>query len=228
MNWAPEAVALRPEEARNAPRSPEVLEAAKARGVVSIVHFTRIRGLLGIMASRAIKARRSLSQDERLKYVAEKNAPDRSRDSSWHGYVNMSVSSINTRMFKRSKQWHPDDQWVILEFAPNILADPGVVFCTTNNAYSEVVHRCTGLAGFEQMFAPEVPWGYYGCVYTRDGRRLHETTDPQAEVLYPAELGLRHLRRIVAGDEHTRERVVAVRTNFPHCPDVDLAPEAFP
>ena len=227
MNWAPEAVPQSPEEVRNAPPCPEVVEAARERGITSIVHFTRIGGLKGILASATVKARRYLSQDERLKYVAEENAPDRSRDSRWHGYVNMSVSGINVHMFKRSKRWHPDDQWVILEFAPEFLGDPGVVFSTTNNAYSEVVHRCAGLAGFEQMFAPRVPWGYYDCVHTRRHRHSHETTDPQAEVLYPVELGLEHLRRIIAGDEHTLDRVVAVRTSFSHCPYVDLTPEAF-
>ena len=227
MNWAPEAVPQSPEGTRDAPRHPEVVEAARERGITSIVHFTRIGGLKGILASAALKARRYLSQDERLKYVAETNAPDRSRDSRWHGYVNMSVSKINVHMFERSKQWHPDDQWVILEFAPEFLADPGVVFSTTNNAYGEVVHRCIGFAGFEQMFAPRVPWGYQDSVCTRSGRCPHETTDPQAEVLYPVELGLEHLRRIIAGDEHTLDRVVAVRTIFPNCPYVDLTPEAF-
>ena len=227
MTWAPEARPQTAKEVRSAPRYPEVVEAARERGITSIVHFTRIGGLKGIMASSAVKARRYLSCDKRLKYVAEENAPDRSRDSRWHGYVNMSVSAINVHMFERSNGWHPDDQWVILEFAPEFLADPGVVFSTTNNAYNEVVHRCAGLAGFEQMFAARVPWGYHDSVHTRRGRNPYQTTDPQAEVLYPVQLGLEHLRRIIAGDEDTLDSVVAVRTTFSHCPYVDLMPEAF-
>ncbi len=227
MIWAPEAKPNSVEEVRSMPRCPDVVEAAEERGITSIVHFTRIRGLVGVMDSRAVKARRFLPEEARLKYVYEENAPDRSRDSPWHGYVNMSVTDINFHMFERSKGWHPDDQWVILDFAPTFLGDPGVVFATTNNAYTDVIHRCTGLRGFEQMFAARVPWGYYGYVSTRGERRLNQTTNPQAEVLYPVQLALDHLRRIIAGDEETYERVVAVRATFAHCPYVDVIPEAF-
>lgn len=227
MNWAPEAMPQSPEEARNAPRRPEVVEAAEERGITSIVHFTRISGLKGILASEAVKARAYLPEDARLKYVYEENAPDRSRDSPWHGYVSMSVTHINVRMFESSKGWHPDDQWVILDFDPAPLGDPGVVFATTNNAYAGVIHRCTGLPGFEQMFAERVPWGQYGSVRTRDDRRRDQPTDPQAEALYPVELSLDHLRRVIAGDEDTYERVVAIRATFPNCPYVDVIPEAF-
>ncbi len=227
MTWAPEARPQTADEVRGVHPCPEVVDAAVGRGITSIVHFTRIPGLVGIMDSRAVKARRFLPEEARLKYVYEENAPDRSRDSPWHGYVNMSVTDINFHMFERSKGWHPDDQWVILEFSPTFLGDPGVVFATTNNAYTEVIHRCTGLRGFEQMFAARVPWGYYGCVSTRGARSLNQTTNPQAEVLYPVQLALDHLRRVIAGDEETYERVVAVRATFAHCPYVDVIPEAF-
>ena len=227
MTWASEAKPQTTAEVRNAPLCPEVIEAAEQRGITGVVHFTRIRGLVGIMDSRAVKARLLLPEDERLKHVYEENAPDRSRDVRWHGYVNLSVTEINLHMFERSRGWHPDDRWVILDFAPGILGDRGVVFCTTNNAYGEVIHRSAGLRGFEQMFAAKVPWGYHGSVCTRGATRRNQTTDRQAEVLYPFELSLDHLRRIIAGDEATRESVVDVKATFAHCPDVEIVPEAF-
>ena len=81
MTWAPEARPQTAEEVRNAARYPEVVEAARERGITSIVHFTRIGGLVGILASSAVKARRDLMRDTRLKYVAEE---ERARPESGH------------------------------------------------------------------------------------------------------------------------------------------------
>ena len=226
VTWATEAEPQSAEEIGSMPRRPEVVDAALDRGISSIVHFTRIRGLVGIMDSRAVKARRFLPDEDRLKYVYEENAPDRSRDTPWHGYVSMSVTDINRRMFRSSEHHHAGAQWVILDFSPEILGDPGVVFSTTNNAY-ENAHRRRGLLGFEQMFAEEVPWGHFGTISTRRGKAPNQTTDSQAEVLYPGQLDLDHLRRVIARDEATYERVVAVRATFVHCPYVDVIPEAF-
>lgn len=226
MTWAPEAKPQTAEEVSEAPRCPEVVEAAVARGITRIVHFTRIPGLVGILASSAVKARGDLMRDTRLRYVAEGNAPDRSRDVLWHDYVNLSVTTINRRMFQYSKREHPDDEWVILEFGPEILGDAGVVFCTTNNAY-EVAHRCGGLQGFEQMFAEIVPWGHYGDVHFRYHFEPTRTTDPQAEVLYPFELPLDHLHTITVRDEETHEAAVGALSHFPVDPGVAMAPEAF-
>ena len=84
----------------------------------------------------------------------------------------------------------------------------GVVFCTTNNAY-EVAHRCGGLRGFEQMFAEKVSVGSLRETSTSvTTYEPNQTTDPQAEVLYPFELSLDHLHTITAGDEETYEAVL--------------------
>ena len=228
MDWALEATPQTPEEACLSQPFPEIVEAAVERGITSIVHFTRARpGLVGILDSSAIKSRRDLPQDARLKYAYEENAMDRSRDIPWHGYVNLSVTTINVSMFNSSRGWHPDAEWVIFEFKPEILGDPGVVFSTTNNAYTVAQHG-RGLRGFEQMFAPRVPWGELGSVRTRRGRRPNQTTDPQAEVLYPLALSLVHLHTITVGDEGTYDTVVGALATFPrHTPDIVLKPEAF-
>ena len=225
MTWAPEATPQTAREVCSAPRCPEVVEAAIARGITSIVHFTRIRGLVGILAGSAVKARKYLPEDDRLKYVYEPNAADRSRDARWLGYVNLSVSSINVHMFQFSERSHPGDQWVILEFGPEILGDSGVVFCTTNNIYP-AVRRGAGREGFNQMFAPTVE-GRYRVRHDRSHRESHQTTDPQAEVLYPIELSLEQLRKITVREEETLDSVDALKATFPRCPDVECTPEAF-
>ena len=225
MEWAPEAEPQSRKEASRAPRCPEVVRAARNRGITSIVHFTTIPGLVGILASSAIMARNQLPEDARLKYVYVANAADRRRDQIWHDYVNLSVTAINLHMFRFSERSHPGNQWVILEFGPEILGDPGVVFCTTNNIYS-AAHRCRCLRGFEQLFASSVPrWN--GNRVARNDRLPYQTTDPRAEVLYPFELSLDHLHTVAVGDGETRDAVVAARSHFPHQPKIELDPEAF-
>lgn len=228
LNWEPEATPQTADQLRSAPRCPEVVEAAMKRGVTSIAHFTRANpGLVGILDSSAIMARRDLPEDVRLRHVYEENAVDRSRDQPWHGYVNLSVTTINKRFFRFSQREHPHEEWVILEFGPEILGDPGVVFCTTNNAYP-VVRRCAELRGFKQMFAPEIPWGYQGSTSIRGEQQSNQTTDPQAEVLYPSVLSLDHLHTITVGDEAAYDTVVGALASFPlHTPEIALKPEAF-
>ncbi len=225
--WAPEAEPQSRKEVQRAPHCPEVVAAARERGITAVVHFTRLRGgLAGILDRSAIKARHYLSRDSRLRHVYRENAPDRSRDLSWHRYVNLSLSAINVRMLRYSKRWHPGEDWVILKFKPRILAHPGVVFVTTNNAYS-VTHRATGLAGFEQMFSHAVPWGRRGSVRVRGHHGPHETTDPQAEVLYPFKLSLKYLDAVTVADEDAYYAVEAARSIFAGVPKIDLNPEAF-
>ena len=137
------------------------------------------------------------------------------------------MTDINRELFRRSRGWDPEAEWVIIRFDPTILGDPGVVFCTTNNAYP-TVQRGEGLSGFNQMFAAEVPWGYLGSVSTRGNRAPNQTTNPQAELLYPRELSLEYLQGIVVEDEGVLETVDGILTHFPaHQPPVVLDPEAF-
>ena len=216
MEWAPEAEPQTIEEVHRSPSHPEVVDAAKSRGITSIVHFTRIPGgITGILSSSAIKARRDLPGEQYIRHVYEANAADRDRDYLWHGYINLSVSRINLRMFEFSQRRHPSEKWAILEFNPEILGYPGVVFSTTNNAYL-VTHRCTGLQGFEQMFAKNIPWGHYGDTHTRRYHKPNQTTDPQAEVLFPYELTLEHLHTVTVADEDTEDSVIAALSIFPN------------
>lgn len=234
MSWLPEAVPQTEAELRNAPFCPEVVDAAVERGIDSIVHFTHVHpGLVGILDSSAVKARLDLPDNKRLRHVYEENAVNRIRDQLWHGYVNLSITDLNKWMFRSSKKWHSAAEWVILDFEPTILGHPGVVFCTTNNAYPSV-HRHAGLQGFNQMFAPEVP-GYKSRTSTRSEREPNQTTDHQAEVLYPSSLSLDHLQSIIVRDEDTRETVWAVLRSFPVLPSfpsqdpdsITVKPKAF-
>lgn len=227
MGWAVGAIPKGAADLACTPSCPEVVPAASERGITGIVHFTRTTGLKGILHSSALKARSYLPEDYQVRYVYEPNALDRSRDWCWQGYVNLSVTDINHKLFGFSRRWHPSDEWVIIRFDPEILSHPGVVFCTTNNAYP-TVQRGEGLSGFNQMFAAEVPWGKRGSVSTRRNRAPNQTTNPQAEILYPRELSLEHLQAVAVEDESVLETVDGILTHFPaHQPSVVLDPEAF-
>lgn len=225
MDGVSEAEPQSRDEARSAPQCPEVVTAAQERGITSIVHFTTVGGLKGILASGALKSRRDLPGDELVKYVYEPNAVDRHLDQLWHDYVNLSVTVINVRMFNFSAREHQDAEWVILESGPEILGDGGVVFCTTNNIYP-AARRGRGLPGFERMFAPKVA-GWYGHPVVRGERPSNQTTDPQAEVLYPFELPLTHLHTVTVSDDDGYEAVEAALSHFPYAPMIERDPEAF-
>ena len=225
VEWAPEAKPQLREQVRRTPRCPEVVAAAKKRGITSIVHFTTVKGLVGILASGEVKCRRDLPDDELVRYVYEPNAADRGLDERWHDYVNLSVTNINLRMFNFSIRQRGVDEWVILEFGSKILRHRGVVFCTTNNIYP-AAHRSQGLRGFEQLFAPTVP-GWYGHPVDRSDRPPWQTTDPQAEVLYPFSLSLRRLHTITANNESAYEDALDASSIYPQEPKIKMDPEAF-
>ncbi|WP_419553563.1 DarT ssDNA thymidine ADP-ribosyltransferase family protein [Candidatus Poriferisodalis sp.] len=225
--WAPEDRPQTASEVQQAACFPAVVDEALDRDIADIVHFTRYSGLVGILTTMDVKGRSYLSAEELVEFVYQPNAADRSRDASWHDYINLSVTGINTRLFRKaSEEWHPNEDWVILSFEPKVLGDPGVVFTTTNNAYPNV-HRATGLRGFRQMFAASVPWGYYGDVHHRHGHASAVPTDPQAEVLYPHSLALDGLQTVIVPDDDVGDRVHAALSLGPLSPSIRCDPGAF-
>lgn len=193
----------------------------RKRGIKEVLHFTQNQGITGILASNAVKSRKHVSQDKYLEYILKFNCPDRSRDINWHGYVNLSITSVNQYFFRISKdKWHVGsvDWWCILSFPPEILTHPGVFFCTTNNAYSGVVVRGTGAAALERLFVDEVVEYESGTVARRKtSTPSNQPTCNQAEVLYPGELSLDYLKSIyvnTSDDASAIESLFAVYPKF--------------
>ena len=207
------------------PDCPEILHEAENRGITQVVHFTTLRGAVGVLAANALKSRARLSNDEYLERVYRPNANIR-KDPDWLDYVNLSIERINEWMFQRSTRWHPLEvgSWVVLSFHPRILSHPGVVFTTTNNIYG-YCERAEGLGGFHRMFAETVR-GYFGQVRNREGKLESWPTDRQAEVLYPGEVSCDHLQRIDVQREEALETIDgamgALDTSVPvlHAPEV--------
>ena len=203
-----------------------------ARGITEILHFTTNKGLIGILATRAVRCRDLLESDQYLEHIYTRNCADRFKDADWTGYVNLSISRVNGPMFDSSERWHATEElwWAVLAFDASILADPDVVFTTTNNTYQAVVKRGGGVDGLAALFAKEVPWGYYGSVRRRpSGMPDAWTTDAQAEVLYPAKIQIDRLMAIYVREAEHSDAVNGLLGAFPGAPRVPVThkPEVF-
>ncbi len=204
----------------------EIRRAADRRGITQVVHFTTLRGAVGILASGCVKSRSRLDEDKHLEFVFNPNVRLR-KDPEWLDYVNLSVERINDWMFATSTSWHATEgnPWVVFSFNPRILAHPGVVFTTTNNIYPRCT-RAPGLGGFNNMFA-ETVFGKYSKQHDREGKSASWTTDRQAEVLYPGELSCDHLQRIDVQIEESLDDIHGIISSFSLDVQVQHAPEVF-
>lgn len=205
-----------------------IAEIIERRGIKEVVHFSTTSGVVGVLASGYLKSRERVSDSERLEYVYKENSQVR-RDLDWLDYVNLSITNINSEFFKISSgKWHKDTSWRILSFLPEVLLHDGVIFANTNNVYP-CVRRLKGPQGLEAMFSNDVEWGYYGCIKTRGKRHApSDTTDVQAEVLYPKQLSIDYLQRIYVSSEEDQDQVCGVLTALDKCSiDVVVAPNKF-
>lgn len=200
------------------------------REIAEVLHFTTNHGLVGIFARGALCSRDDLNEDQHLDSIKLLNCDTR-KDPNWTSYVNLSISVVNSQMLGTSQNWHDQDDiwWAVLSFSPEIMDHDGVWFTTTNNVYADTVRRGQGAEGLADMFTEPIPWGYYGSKSWRSGKAAYLATDSQAEVLYPGEISLDHLKAIyVPGEDHLDEIEGWVAT-FPDVPQVPVEhrPDVF-
>ena len=214
------------EEIADLPDCPSILDNAEQRGITQVVHFTTVRGAVGVIAAKALKSRARVGEDEYLERVYQPNALFR-KDHAWLDYVNLSIERINEWMFQTSTRWHASENnpWVVLSFQPRMLSHPGVVFTTTNNIYPSC-ERAEGLSGFRRMFAGTVR-GYYGQERNREGKLDSWPTDRQAEVLYPGEVSWANLQRIDVQLEQSLETIHGAMGALGASVPIRHAPEVF-
>lgn len=205
---------------------------ASDRSIREILHFTTNKGLLGIFATGAVLSRKRLDRHQFVEYIYTPNCENRLKDEGWIDYVNLSISRVNGHMLGVSENWHSHQNvwWAVLAFDVEILAHPGVYFTTTNNTYTFCVKRGERVDALRRLFAESVEWGWYGSRKTRyPGMPDEWTTDPQAEVLYPAQLSLEFLRSIYVREEERIDDVNGLFGVFPSLQrvPVTLRPEVF-
>lgn len=185
-------------------------EVVKTRGISEVLHFSTNHGLVGIASMGKMISRDQLAEDSKilLKALNPENAKFRS-DPDWLGYINLSLSRINSSFFDYSKTWKraPDDYWLILSFRPEILSHEGVVFSTTNNIYHGSCKRASGSSGLESCFASSVVSRKYQRITRPIDFPTHWTTCQEAEVLYPKSLSLDFLQCIYVESDETYDQV---------------------
>jgi hypothetical protein len=197
-------------------------EVIQKREISELLHFTTLKGLLGVLGSKKILSREFLKQEDLLEHIANFNTP-KVMDKGWEGYVNISISEINRRLFDISiNKWDMGkNKWVILGITPEIMKHEGVIFATTNNGYTGV-SRDQGADGLEALFAPKVRIYNTGQSEHRGERHSsHNPTCPQAEVLYPKELQTCHLTHIYVMEDEDREDINGY-FEFTSHPKIDL------
>ena len=199
------------------------------REIEEVLHFTTHRGVVGTLASHALKSRYRLPEDKYLQHILHVNAsvrPEASaffdKSDNWLDYVNLSISEINRRYFEVSERWHEaeDIWWAILAFDPAIMTHDGVVFATTNNSYDLCVRagKSKGLSAlFETPIGRKLPsWKAY-----RGARGPNLPTCEQAEVLYPGEVSTEHLVRVYVREEEYQDQVAGWLEEF-EIPNVEV------
>src|SRR4051794_16823880 len=108
-------------------------QAAAARGIPEIVHYTTQRGIFGSIARGAILSRARLDRDDWLEHIFS-GIWDNNAKAELDN-VHMSVGRINYYLLGRSRLKQPDMWWCVLSFDIEILDDPGVQFTTVNNIW---------------------------------------------------------------------------------------------
>ena len=206
-----------------------VQDVINQRHIEEVMHFTTNKGILGILASKALKARSHLQEDQRLEYIFQPNAKERTRDVAWLSYVNLSISRINNSFFSASGNWHKEKNlwWCVLSFVPEILAHDGVIFTTTNNIYTNVQRAPKG-NGLEQMFNESISQ-WKGKTITRSaGLPTNCTTCIQAEVLYPDQVSTQYLKKIYVRNEQSEDELAGQLSFVNHPPVIiEISPAIF-
>ena len=199
----------------------------KTRKIEEVLHFTTNNALVGILRQGLCKSRKLLKEDESLTYILKLNT-EKEFDREWKGYVNLSISRINTALFEYSTRVNHTFKWRILSFSPEILTHPGVHFTTTNNAYWQQLKRGEGPVSLEELFAQCV-MGKYGVEINRLPNMADSwTTDVQAEVLYPQSVSMQYLTRIYVRTPEEADSVSGKFATFelPTIP-TEVAPDKF-
>lgn len=205
-----------------------IIRFLKERNITEVRHFTTNKGLAGTLATETLLSRRQLPEELYLEHVFTPNCNIR-KDVSYTDYISLSITQINAQFFNVcSGSWHAGSGvwWVVLGFDAHILADPGVIFATTNNMYSGV-RREGGLTGISDLYSDEVRQ-YLNRKVRRQGHADNQPTDPQGEALYPQRLSTQWLRCVYVRHPEHEEKVAAMMDAVGHHPvEIKYDPEAF-
>ncbi len=219
--------------------SQSISEAAAARGITHLVHFTPIENIIGMLTLGALVPRRTLlekAEGDNFTYLRDYLClNDMMRYDYRTDCLNLSIQHPNSKLFYEFRRRHVQcDLWVVLMLWPSLLDLPGTVF-TIGNAASKVVQRTgsgEGQEAFNKLFAKTVEvdrekrryhtirearnrgWACkgYQAIWVNRKRDLAACypTDIQAEVLLPHEVPLEEIMAFAVENEEHAARLKAI------------------
>ncbi len=184
----------------------EVSQEISRRGIRRLVHFTKLENLTGILRYGLLS-----SQELRSRRLSV-NENDTRRLDMHPECSCLSVTFPNYRLFYYFRQLDDTVDWIVLELTPDVLFSlrEYPIFCPSNAA-SEAVrckigeHQASDVKSFQNMFAEESE--YRGSLMRRKNLGLSpsDTTDPQAEILFPGSIPLKYINKIKVNDMRVQD-----------------------
>lgn len=126
---------------------------AKRRQIYSLVHFTNIENIEGIVEHGL------LSREEIVDRGLSVLATDPWRLDGIPSAISLSVTNINSAMLDNKRAIWPKDIWAVIHFRPSILWTHACRFCHRNASHKEISKSRVFLGGpwaFERMFEDKV------------------------------------------------------------------------
>lgn len=189
---------------------------ARRRGIVRLVHYTRLENLPTIL-KHGLLPRANIEGKARFKVSFNDSVrADRRLDCSC-----LSVQKINYLMFwEHSRYRFPQAEWCIVGFDSSIIWKQSCLFCETNAASAGAVGRALEYGwsgeGLARMFNDPVPTRRG--VVSRSalmpgGLPTNETSDPQAEVLVEGRIAPELIRAVTFRRQDDRRGLEEYLTN---------------
>ena len=194
-------------------RASQIQQICKERGITTLVHFTRVENLQGILQEGLID--RNLLEARRQQFLFN----DHDRANGHKEAVCLSISFPNYQMFysirkrKQETEGVNDSQWIILLLNVKVLWELDCAFCQENAA-----RKAVSTTPLEVRKGPEGLKSMFGDFYDIRHQDLpipnpyltHPKaaypTHPQAEVLVLDSIGTRYIKAIHFWNETTLEK----------------------
>lgn len=159
------------------PDASEIRKFVESREIKSLLHFTKVANVPGILKHGLLGRQTIASSDLKAEFN------DRYRYDNATDAVCASISFPNYKMFYSLQQMNLEEDWAVLRLSPRLLWEIPCAFCFSNAASSEVasipLKDRMGLKALESMFDDISP----SIKRVSLGIPDEYTTDPQAEIL---------------------------------------------
>jgi hypothetical protein len=183
-------------------RSEAIRAYCEVRRIGTVVHFTRLENLAGILAD-GILPRLALEGREDRVIVNDYTRADGQKDA-----ICLSIGFPNYKMFFKYRRMHPTATWAILQIRSEILWQFDCAFCWANASCSVVRSLPLPLrkdsSSLEKMFADRCEVSGV----SRSSCKIPDnySTNPQAEVLAFSRIPLSYVAAVYFQDENARSK----------------------